>query len=199
MKVSKIVKGMLAVLLALGISFSVSACGDNSEEAIREGGDSMMAVFLNPVENDAASFVDDATLSQLEEYGIDANEYLSHCFKNLSYEITDVSVSGDSATVTMSITNANLMDALNGAGEDFGAFASTDEAVELYNTEGEEALFAKLFEYLYARLDAEDVELTTNEVQLTLTRDEEGTWTVNTDNPDFYSAIYGGADLTAAL
>ena len=198
-KLSKFMKNALVALVACVLALGVSACGSHEEEAIRQGVDEMMAVFQNPVENDASSFVDDETLSVLEDYGIDANEYLSHCFRNLTYEIGDVTVNGDTATVSMSVTNANLMDALNVAGEEFGAFAETDEATELYQSEGEEALFAKLFEYLYANLDAEDVELTTTDVQLTLTKDEEGNWTVDSDNPEFYSAIYGGADLTSAL
>lgn len=195
MKFSKVMRGVVLALVACVLAVSLSACGDNGEQEIRDAIDAMMAVFQNPVEHDAASHLDDATLARLEEYGVDGNEYLSHCFGNLSYEVTGVSVNGDVATVQMSVTNASLADALSAAGQDFDEYADTDEARALYQSDGENALFAKLFEFLYARLDAEDVELRTSNVQITLVKDEEGVWVVNTDNPDFYTALYGGSEL----
>ena len=69
-KLSKFMKNALVALVACVLALGVSACGSHEEEAIRQGVDEMMAVFQNPVENDASSFVDDETLSVLEDYGI---------------------------------------------------------------------------------------------------------------------------------
>ena len=198
MKLSKILRSALVALVACVLAFAVTACGNNEEEAVREAVDAQMASFLNVAESDLVSQLDEESIATLQEYGVDAVEYYTHCFKNFSYEITDVTVDGDTATVTLNVTNANLGEALNAAGEDFGVFAASDEATELYQSEGEEALFAKLFEYLYARLDAEDVELVTTEAQLTLTKGEEG-WTVDGFSDSFISAVYGGTDISAEL
>ena len=162
---------------------------------MRDTVDNTMKIFRYAENSDAESFADQNTIDTLSAYGVDANEFLGYCFKNLKWEIGDVKLSGNSGTVVISITNINLGTALDMAGERFAEYAETDEAQDLFNEEGERALVKKLFEFFYEIVDAGEIETTTSEVTLQVYKNDDGTWEVDSDNDAFYRALYGGANF----
>ena len=95
----------------------------------------------------------------------------------------------------VTITNVNIAVALEKAGEQFAAYAETDEARELFNTEGEQALIKKLFSFFYEVIDSGELDTTTTEVTLQVYKNDEGVWDIKTDNDAFYQALYGGANF----
>lgn len=143
------------------------------------------------------TYGDDATITQLTAYGVHDYEYHEHCFRNYSYEVGEATVDGDSATVAVTVTNQSLSAAADAAASDYTAWAETDEAQEAYGTSGRQALLDKLVELLYARLDANETPVTTS-VNVTLSKDGDGNWSVN-GTPDFFSALYGGSNVIDGL
>lgn len=143
------------------------------------------------------TYGDDATITQLTAYGVRDYEYHEHCFKNFSFEVGEATVDGDSATVAVTVTNQSLSAAADAAASDYEAWAETDEAQQAYADSGRQGLLDKLVEFLYARLDANETPVTTS-VNVTLSKDGDGNWSVN-GTSDFFSALYGGSNVIDGL
>ena len=140
-------------------------------------------------------------MAKLEDFGVDAGEYHQHLLSHFSYQVGDVSVADDgkTATATVSITNETLSDAITNAASDFEAWMLTDEMQSTLDSGGRAALVAKLFDFLYQRLDADDVACATADATLSLTKGDDGTWSIDMPLPDeFYAALYGGTDIRTA-
>lgn len=192
------IKRLLACAFAVALVLCVSACssGPKAEDVVRTTVDNTFAIFKNPTQEDITQYVDDDTASQLTQYGIDLQEFLSNAFKHLDYTINDVTVDGDKATVTLTVKNVNLDTAMDDALKAFDEWTNTDEAVTVYSDEGENGLYKKLFELLYTTIDemAASGNITSTDTTLYLETQEDGSWDVTeTGNEDFYSALYGGA------
>ncbi len=190
-------KAICSALFALVASVVLASCSlfAGEEGDVRDMVDSTLKIFKFAENSDAASFADQSTLDTLSAYGVDANEFMGHCFKNLEWEFGEIKLSGDTGTVVVTITNVNIAVALEKAGEQFSAYAETDEARELFNTEGEQALIKKLFSFFYEVIDSGELDTTTTEVTLQVYKNDEGAWEIKTDNDAFYQALYGGANF----
>lgn len=143
------------------------------------------------------TYGDDTTMTQLTAYGVRDYEYHEHCFRNYSYEVGEATVEGESASVSVTVTNQSLSAAADAAASDYAAWAKTEESQQAYAKSGRQALMDKLVEFLYARLDANESPVTTT-VAVSLTKDGDGNWSVN-GTPEFFSALYGGSDVTNGL
>ena len=139
------------------------------------------------------TYGDDATMTQLTAYGVRDFEYHEHCFKNYSFEVGDATVDGNSASVSVTVTNQSLSAAADAAASDYKAWAETEESQQAYAESGRQALVDKLVELLYARLDANESPVTTT-VAVSLSKDGDGNWSVD-GTPEFFSALYGGSDV----
>lgn len=143
------------------------------------------------------TYGDDATMTQLTAYGVRDYDYHEHCFKNYSFEVGDATVDGNSASVSVTVTNQSLSAAADAAASDYAAWAETEESQRAYAESGRQALVDKLVEFLYARLDANESPVTTT-VAVSLSKDGDGNWSVD-GTPDFFSALYGGSDVINGL
>lgn len=96
----------LSVVLALGCALVLGACssGPSAEELIRED----ITTSLDQIKN-----MDDATMSELmetldtsalEPYGVDGTELVKSLLGGFDYSIDSVSVDGDTATASVSVT-----------------------------------------------------------------------------------------------
>ena len=68
--------------------------------------------------------------------------------------------------------------------------------MKLYQDEGQDGLYKKLFDLLYEQIDVlGDGGTKTTEATLYLAKQEDGSWDItnDADNSDFYAALYGGA------
>lgn len=146
----------------------------------------------------AADFGDVATMEVLSGYGVDADEWHRHCFRHFSFEVGDATVDGDSATVSVNVTNTSLSAAVEAAGADFEAYAQTQEAEDAYAQGGRGALFGYLVERVYAHLDANESPVTTT-VDVPLTKGDDGWVTSVSGNESFFSALYGGSNVVSGL
>ena len=136
-------------------------------------------------------------MTQLTAYGVRDFEYHEHCFKNYSFEVGDATLDGNSASVSVTVTNQSLSAAADAAASDYKAWAETEESQQAYAESGRQALVDKLVELLYARLDANESPVTTT-VAVSLSKDGDGNWSVD-GTPEFFSALYGGSDVINGL
>ncbi|WP_080797366.1 hypothetical protein [Arabiibacter massiliensis] len=94
---------LVAALLAFG-AFALVSCGPSAEEVVREG----VTKELDSLKNLDASLVDElaasAGVEQLADFGIDAKEFVSTYLGGFDYRIDDVTVNGDAATATVTLT-----------------------------------------------------------------------------------------------
>jgi len=185
--------GVLVLLLVLCVC-ACGASGPKEEEQVQAVVENTMAVFKNPSQNDLSEFLDEETASALGSYGVDMNEFLTAAFKHMSYTVNEVTVEEDTAQVAMTVTNVNLDTAMADALAEFDTWTDTDEAVAVYKESGEQGLYQKLFELLYAKIDEMGDATTSTDVTLALQKQEDGSWDVTEEgNEAFYSALYGGA------
>ncbi|MCI6273401.1 MAG: hypothetical protein MR611_01900 [Coriobacteriaceae bacterium] len=213
--VARALSRLCVLVLAAAVSLSLAACKSDTEKVTETvtqfmGGYDALA---HPREDEGGKdagkpaesgvpdpqFGDDATTARLDEFGIDAGEYHAHLLSHFSYQMGDVSVAedGKTATVTVSVTNATLSDAIAGAASDFEAWMLTDEMQATLDSGGRAALVDKLFDFLYQRLGAEDATCATADAMLSLTKGDDGRWVIDTPLPGgFFSALYGGTDIS---
>ena len=194
-----------AVVLVVGLS----GCKSDAQKASDAVSD-VLASYVVPVPDEdgkmpedpawpAADFGDAATMEALAPYGVSADEWHEHCFKNFSYEMGEATVDGDTATVSVTVTNTSLAVAVEAAGSDFDAFSKGSDAQDTYKQGGKAALFSKLVSYVYQHLDANESPATTT-VDVTCTKDDEGNWVPQVSgNEALFSALYGGSDVVAGL
>lgn len=196
----------VSVVLAVCVAAGVAGCKPESEKASEALESTLQSYLADKSEiKDAESlpspdYGDDETASILSAYQVDVDELHRRCFARYSFSIKDVKVSDDggSATANVSITNVSLAAAAKNAASDYDSFAQTDEAQKAYASNGHTALLGKLFEFLYAHLESD--ELVTTDVELSLTKADDGSWTFDSNgNKAFYSALYGGSDVIDGL
>ena len=163
-----------AALLAFGATALAGCGGQSAEDLIRNN----LSAEFDQVKNLDEEFLNevtaDASTSGLEEFGIDAVELMKAYFGGFDYVIDDVTVDGDTATATVTLTCKSFDDYMNAvtdvamsASSDTDLGAATIEAVnaiepvqidpieipyeKVDNTweptaEGEQALYSALFE-----------------------------------------------------
>ncbi len=199
----------VVVAVALGVAFALGAFRSDAERA-RDSVTALMESYVVPVPDEEGNEPDDAawpaddygdaaTMEALGTYGVDADEWHRHCLKNLSYEVGEAAVEGDTATVSVIVTNASLSAATEVAGAEFSTFSSTQEAEDVYAQGGKAALFDSLVQRVYAHLDANESPVTTT-VDVPCAKGEDGTWTPQVGgNEAFFSALYGGSNVIAGL
>lgn len=198
-KHSSICQRFLVALLACVFALTGAGCGKRLENEVKKTVEATFDVLKNAEENDAASLVGGSSIEQLESYGVDPNVFLGHVFAYLDYTIDEVTFDEEqtTATVKLSISNVNLDEAFDSAKNDFDAWSAGNEAVEVYQQGGEDALFNKLFEMLYAKIDELSKAPNTVSTTLVLVKGEEG-WDIDggaDKQPEFFKALYGGGDL----
>lgn len=199
----------VVVVAALCVAAALGAFRSDAERA-RDAVSGLMESYVVPVADEdgnepedaawpAEDYGDAATMDALARYGVDADEWHRHCLGNLSYEVGEGSAEGDAATVPVTITNASLSAAVEAAGADFASFSQTQEAEDTYAQGGRAALFAKLVDYVYAHLDANEGTVTTT-VTVTCSKDDAGQWRPQVSgDAAFFSALYGGSDVIDGL
>lgn len=199
----------VVVVAALAVAFALGAFKSDAERA-HDCVQGLMESYVVPQPDEdgnepedspwpAADYGDAATMQTLAAYGVDTDQWHRHCLGNLSFELGDASADGDSATVSVTVTNASLAAAVEAAGNDFEAFSETQDAEDLYAQGGRAVLFSHLVDSVYAHLDANESPVTTT-VDVTCHRGEDGSWSPDVSGDEaFFSALYGGSDVVSGL
>lgn len=113
-KISQGSKKLLAIVLAATMmcfgALVLSSCGKSDEEVVREGVARELDMVKNKDPEFMESITDAALASEMDAYGIDANEFMTSYLEGFDYTIDDVTVDGSNATATVTITCKTLSD-----------------------------------------------------------------------------------------
>ena len=203
------VVALLAVLFAG--AFALGAFKSDAERA-QEAVEALMEGYIVPVEEDelaegeeapesswpADDYGDASTADALSRYGVDVDAWRTHCLEHLAYEVGEASVDGESATVSVTMTNASLSSAVEAGASDFVAFSQTQEYEDTYASGGKSALFTKLVDFVYAHLDANEAPVTTT-VSVRCEKGDGGWGAAVTGDTAFFSALYGSSNVIDGL
>lgn len=113
---------------------------------------------------------DDSGLNQLEANGLDIYEYLGHIFKHFDYEVGDITVNGNKATASVTLTNVNfqnIMDQLSSDVDNDANFRA--QLQEKANSNDEKGFNQVLFNHVYKLID-ESNDLVTTKLNLHFTK-----------------------------
>ena len=184
---------VMGVVLAVGLVFGLAACGKSDESLVRAQVTQALDVFKNPSLEKLTELTgdDNATISGLEEFGIDGDEFLVHSFKHFDYKIKEVTVDGEEAKVTVTVTNADLQAALTDAASTF----NQGDIADLVGTEDfEQQVMQRFIQAYYEKVDASD-NLVTNDVELTLTKADDA-WQIDESSiSNLSNTLFGGASF----
>jgi hypothetical protein len=196
-----ILAAVMTVFLSLGITLSVSACS-NTEQVIRDGLEKELAAFKDPTveslkkaivdlggdESDAESL--ESSFSQLDTYGLKADDLLHYMFLDYDYKVGDIKVDGDKATAKVTLTSKDFASAAQELTEYFQSTEGVKEITDAYANGDQKAMYKVIFDKFFELIEAADT--TTNDVTLNLTKDGD-TWSVTDEsNTDLVNALFSG-------
>jgi hypothetical protein len=185
----------LAAVCACMLSFVLTACGPSDEDQAKEALDAQLGQLVNPSDDTISKLSDEAGMAGGNSFttlNLDSTAFVKSWLNGFSYELGDVKVDGNTATVNASITCKQLYVIMTGWSDSFESdalnqqFSSIDE---VYTYAG------KTF------MDAVDgADPVTTQVTFTMEKDGGG-WKYATDNTDNDQALAeallgGGADAS---
>ncbi|WP_455137349.1 hypothetical protein [Thermophilibacter sp.] len=176
----------LVAVLAVACGLAVTACssGPSDEELIRQD----LTANLDEIKNADDSAIQDLLASEdtsmFEQLGVDPTEFISSMLDGFDYTIDSVTVDGDTATASVSVTcksmttmQTDAMNAVYALADDPSAVAdmSEDELMQLAGQAMMEAIknsetHESTYEFTYEKVD--------------------GTWTIQDSGDDFMNAVF---------
>lgn len=180
--------------LAVGGTLGLSACGGpKPEEVIKQQVQLELDTIKEADADTIKAVLGEDEWNSLSSSGMDVEAFYNSCVKHFSYEEPTVTVDGDSATVTVNVTNVDLVQVFEAWTADALDYAGTEEAQNDLATLGEDGIASKLFEKLYAALGADDAPLKTADVQIDFEKDSDGSWNPS-DESQLSSLLFAGVD-----
>ena len=189
-----ILVGLVAVCACM-LSFALTACGPSDEDQAKEALDAQLGQLVNPSDDTIAKLSNEmssANSSSFSMLNMDSTAFVKSWLNGFSYELGDVKVDGNTATVNASITCKQLYVIMTSWSDTFESdalnqqFSSIDE---VYSYAGKTFMDA---------IDGADP--VTAQVTFTMEKDG-GDWTYDSDNTDNDQALAdallgGGADAS---
>lgn len=195
------IKASLHALIALPLLVAaLLLCGcSNQESAVRaaaaEAIDSLAAGEAFP-NNDCYPLLPDERLSSLGSVHEPIYKVCVTALERMEYELGDVAVDGDTATVTVTVTAPDLFAAYDRAQQDVEAYALTEEggaAIAVREDINQQARYLCdwLLEYLSEHLADEDIEVLELTATAHIARGADGSWQLDfAENPELLEALF---------
>ena len=194
---ARLVSLVAACAVAACAALGLCACGPSEEEAIRDAlAAELDQIAQTPTEDEMREALG-GTYDELVAYGIEPSELYAALYSRFEYEMGDVSVDGDTATVTLSVTNVDVGEALSNFERYAMEWMYSEEALEIVMTQGEDAYVAAGMRLLVDALSDEGLGTVTEDVSIELRRDSDGSWRL-ADEDEAARALLGGVDLRSA-
>ncbi len=115
--------------------------------------------------------------SDLEQYGVSAEDFLKAFLANFDYSVGNVTVDGDTGTAEISLSMTDVGTTMVAWQEKVTEFVATDEAVKLMTEGGESALYQKLFQMLMDDLASPEATIKTGTYTFDISKST-GKWDV---------------------
>ena len=105
----KVLACSLVAALAVTCGLVLTACGgQNDEEAIRQDVTAKLDTIKNADESAIDELIADVDTSTFDQLGVDPSEFVAAMFDGFDYTIDSVSVDGDTATASVTVTCKSL-------------------------------------------------------------------------------------------
>ena len=169
-------KKLLSLLLVLVLALSLTACGKQSAEAY--------------IKQEMERFKNGEGLESVQaDLGADVVKAL---LDNFAYTIVSSEESGDTATVTVQVTNLDMYTAVTNWIMQIWVLAFDQALLPVEEQMSEEELNDMMYSLLYTCMMAEDIQPVTQELTLNLFTGEEGWQLVSASMDALTDAMMGG-------
>ena len=196
MKKTKMLSGLLAVVLVFGLA--LAGCGSKVQgepgDAVLGCMESFKAMDFDAMANYVSKTEEIQTLK--DEFSSEDLDIVKMVLKRATFEVvsTDKASDGKTAEVTLKITNVDMNEAMTVAQENLMAWAIEEAAKPAAEQPTEDEIMAKTMEMLDAAIAAEDAKTLSSEVTVP-TAVEENKWIVTDLPDDVLNALAGGMEL----
>lgn len=173
----------IAALLSMGI---LSSCGENAEQLITDS----LTQELDSIKNMDETFMNelssDPSMQELEQFGIDINEFFASYLNGFDYRIEDVTVDGETANATVVLTTKSFNEFSTALETSLGELLQSADLA----TMSEEQIYSAVGEKVMAAIDSLTPQ-ETDPIQITYEL-VDNTWTPTDDSSaSIESAILG--------
>ena len=182
---------LVALLAVFGLVFGLAACAPSDEDQVKQAIDAEFAQLTKPSEDTLKESLGE-TYTQMEEAGIDPNELWSEMFGKLTYKIDGVTVDGDTAVATVSTENVDIRTAMTNWLAQVSTYATSEEAMQVYGSEGEDGLIKVIMGMLLDAFKDESLGTVTNTGQISLEK-KDGSWSM-AESSDASQILFGTSD-----
>ncbi len=194
-RTGKIITFLLAAFVALGVVVGVTGCGQSQEKLIEGSINAELDKIKNTSEENVKEILGDSAIQELQAAGLNPVDFYNALFAKFEYESQGVTIDGDTATATYQVTNIDMTAATQNYMNSVSEWATSQEAIDIYASEGQEGLTKHVVELLMAALTDPELETVTNPVTFDLTKNDEGKWEVADEN-QVMQALFAGTDIT---
>ena len=192
----RVLAAMSTILLAFGLVFGLSGCSGESEEQVVQGVVDAELDKVKSLDEDELKEYLGSAADELESYGVKPADFYSAFFGRFDYKDNGVTIDGDTATVKLTVTNVDVDKAASAFKEQATEWMTSDDAADLYTSDGEDAIYKKVFEMMMDCFNNADTK--TADVELTATKDSDGNWTIG-DDDETVNALFAGSDVESAF
>lgn len=177
----------VACVLVMMMGVGISACKDE-KQVVSEEVASEFENLKNPSLDSIQDYKNDASLVDfVNEYNLSDAEVLDLAkgmFSRVEYQIKQVNVDGNSASVDLTVSNADVEAAVNNAIQDVKDRAFTNPEIQkLIANADEEGLVKKILETFYAEVDQVDM-ISDRDITIKLEKNDNGSWEITDDSVD---------------
>ena len=173
----------------------MTGCGQSQEKLIEGSINAELDKIKNTSEENVKEILGDSAIQELQAAGLNPVDFYNALFAKFEYESQGVTIDGDTATATYQVTNIDMTAATQNYMNSVSEWATSQEAIDIYASEGQEGLTKHVVELLMAALTDPELETVTNPVTFDLTKNDEGKWEVADEN-QVMQALFAGTDIT---
>lgn len=174
---SRALAAIFAAAMAAVMAFALAGCGAQSDEAKAKAAveSAISNITSTDTENLKALFGEES-YARLEAAGVNPADISKALFGRCKTEIGEPVMGEGTASMRVSITNADLLQGVSTFSDTALAWVTSDDAVAMLAEGGQEALTKKSYEMLLEALNG-DLPEKTAEVVADVSKDSSGNWT----------------------
>lgn len=179
----------LVAALVVACGLALGGCsGTSAEDAIRQDLTSTLDEAKNLDDETIQELMDSLDTAQLETYGIDGTELVRSLLDGFDYTINSITVDGDTAAASVSITCKSATDLYNELGSVIDELSSDADFMTLLTDE--DALNARIGELVMEAMNS--LEPSTKDLELTYTQTN-GEWTMDSSSSAALSQVFASS------
>ena len=163
-----LVAAALLLVCGLGAAAALSACQADETTVVSKKVESAISVFKNSSSAEESALIAD-NQNPFLGFGVSEQEAASSLLKNFSYELGDVAIDGDAASVTVHATNADITSVMQNVTQQTLGDAITTKAQESNAAEIQSMLSKNILD----AMAADDAQTVSQDIVVNFVRDGE--------------------------